>query len=132
MARKISRRQLAAYVAKQLSDGKRASALRQLAGYLVDTRRTKELEVIVRDIMHHLARSGIVHAQVVSAFELSNETKAFVKEFVAQQTQATEVTLHSVIDERVLGGLKISTPGKELDTTIAHHLATLRTTAKKI
>ncbi|HRQ87112.1 MAG TPA: F0F1 ATP synthase subunit delta [Candidatus Saccharibacteria bacterium] len=132
MARRISRRQLAAYVAQQLQNGKRALALRQLAGYLVDTRRTKELEVIVRDVMHHLARSGIVHAQVVSAFALSKEAKAFVKELVVQQTNATDVSLHSVIDERVLGGLKISIPGKELDTTVAHHLATLRTTAKKV
>ena len=132
MARRISRRQLAAYVADQITGGKRALALRQLAGYLVDSRRTKELEVIIRDIMHHLSRSGVVHAQVVSAFELSKETKAFVKEFVAKQTNATEVSLDSIIDERVLGGLKITTPGKELDATIAHHLAALRTTAKKI
>lgn len=132
MARRVSRRQLAVYVANQLQAGKRAEALRQLAAYLIDTRRTKELEVIVRDIVYQLAKQGTVHATVVSAFELGEDAKKAVKELIKEQTGATRLSLESVIDETVLGGLKISIPGKELDTTIAHHLTTLRTTAKKV
>lgn len=133
MARKLSRRQIARYVAGQLLDGgSRDKTLKQLAAYLVDQRRTNELASIVRDIAHHLAQAGVVSATVTSAFELSAATKKLIQEYVKQQTSAKTVTLSEVIDESVLGGIKITTPGKELDMTVAHQLTKLRTITKKL
>lgn len=133
MARKLSRRQIAKYVASQLLNGSsKDKVLKQLAAYLVDQRRTNELASIVRDIAHHLALAGVVSATVTSAFELSATTKKLIQDYVKQQTDAKTVTLTPVIDESVLGGVKITTPGKELDMTIAHQLIKLRTITKKL
>ena len=59
MARKLSRRALALHVATHLVNGKPQKEIaQQLAAYLIWTRRTRELSVIVRDIQFYLAEHG--------------------------------------------------------------------------
>lgn len=131
MARRLSRRSLALYVADNLARGTRGPVVKQLAAYLVESRRTKELELIVRDVQFFLAQQGIISATVTSAFDLSNETKKAVEKLIASQTKAKTIDLESHIDPSVLGGVKISLPGYELDQTIAHQLTVLKTRFKK-
>ena len=52
MASRLSRRRLAVYIADGLVSGtpSKATLIEQLAGYLIESRRTKELGLIVRDI----------------------------------------------------------------------------------
>lgn len=132
MPGRLSRRAMAEYVASGLVAGKsRSLLLKQLAGYLVDTRRTKELELIVRDIEFSLAGKGVVQASIVSAFDLTAETKKELETFVKAQTKATHVSLSNMVDPAVLGGVKISIPGRELDQTVARQLTVLKTRFKK-
>jgi len=132
MPGRLSRRAVAEYIATELAAGNSKKLLtEQLAAYLIDTKRTKELELIVRDIQFQLAEKGIVQASVVSAFELSSETKKQLEEFVKTKTKATNVSLSNVVDPKVLGGVKITLPGRELDQTVAHQLTVLKTRFKK-
>ena len=132
MPGRLSRRAVAEYIATELAAGKSKKLLiEQLAAYLIDTKRTKELELIVRDIQFQLAEKGIVQASVVSAFELSSETKEHLEEFVKTKTKATSVSLSNMVDPKVLGGVKITLPGRELDQTVAHQLTVLKTRFKK-
>ena len=131
MPRRLSRRSLALYVADSLAGGAKTPVVQQLAGYLVESRRTKELELIVRDVEYVLAQKGIVAATVTSAFDLSAETKKAVTELIKNQTKATKIELASQIDPSVIGGVKINLPGYELDQTIAHQLTVLKTRFKK-
>jgi F-type H+-transporting ATPase subunit delta len=132
MPGRLSRRAIAEYISAGLIDGKsKKTLLSQLAGYLVETRRTKELDLIVRDIEFNLSQKGIVLATITSAFDLSVETKKALEEFVKSKTQATQVSLSSVVEPSVLGGVKISIPGRELDQTVAHQLTVLKTRFKK-
>ena len=132
MPGRLSRRSMAEYVASGLVEGKsKQLLLRQLAGYLVDTRRTKELELIVRDIEFSLAQKGIVQASVVSAFDLTAETKKALETFVKSQTKAAHVSLSNMVNPEVLGGVKITIPGRELDQTVARQLTVLKTRFKK-
>jgi len=132
MARKLSRRSIARHVATHLADGKSPAAITtQLAAYLIATHRTKELAMIVRDIEFYVADRGYVAGVVTSAHELGAATRAALEAFARQKTGASEVTLTHVLDESLLGGVKLELPGYEFDTTIARQLSTLKTRYKK-
>lgn len=132
MARRLSRRALATYMADALVEGKhRSTVIKQLAAYLLLTRRTDELDLIVRDVSYLLSQQGIISATVTSAFELETETKTAIKQLIAAETKATQVSIDTVIEPSVLGGVKINVPGAELDQTITHQLTVLKTRFKK-
>ena len=124
MAARLSRRKIALFVADKLLAGKTSAdeALRELAAYLVATRRTRELDLVVRDIEEVLADNGIVMANVTSARPLD----AAVKAQITKMLDAKNVQLRESVDETLLGGIRIDTPGKRFDGTIRHKLNALR------
>lgn len=132
MARKLSRRVLAEYVADQLLAGsKRALVIKQLAAYLIENRRTDELDLIVRDVDYFLSQSGHVNVQVTAAFDLSAEAQKAIQKLVKTQTSAKTIEVDTLLDPTVLGGARIDIPGRQLDQTILHQLTTLRTANRK-
>lgn len=132
MATRLSRRKIAGYIADQLALGKETKKIiRELAAYLVSTRRTKELDLIVRDIEYELTKRGIVLARVTTAFDLQAATRSAVTKLIKERTSAKIIELEQHIDPTVLGGFKIDLPGLKMDATIAHRLNVLRTSLKK-
>lgn len=132
MATRLSRRKLTGHIADQLVAGiKSDQPVQQLAAFLVDHKRTNELDLIIRDIEYGLSERGIVLAKVTSAFDLTEATRQAVTELVQNHTDARQVQLHQYIDRDVLGGVKIDLPGSQLDATIARRLTLLRTNHKK-
>jgi len=130
---RLSRRSIAEYVANGLVKGDSKKELfSQLAAFLIDTGRTKELNLIVRDIEYFLAENGVVNATIISAYELTAETKKALEAFVKKETNANHVSLSSMVEPAVLGGVKISIPGREVDQTIARQLTVLKTRFKKV
>jgi F-type H+-transporting ATPase subunit delta len=132
MAARLSRRKITSYLAEQMVAGTPVGQLvLQLAAYLIETKRTSEVGLIVRDIEYELSSRGIVLAQVTSALDLTTATEAAVTKLIKDTTGASKVNLRKFIDPEVLGGVKIDLPGLQLDTTIARRLTTLRTNYKK-
>jgi F-type H+-transporting ATPase subunit delta len=132
MAIRLSRRKITSYIAGELAAGKKTQVLvNQLAAYLIDSRRTKELELIVRDIEYELKNQGVVLARITSAFDLTAATQTAITQLIKDQTNATTIELKQFIDTSVLGGFKIDLPGLQMDATISHRLTTLRTNLKK-
>ena len=132
MARKLSRRALALHVATHLVNGKpQKDIAQQLAAYLIWTRRTSELSMIVRDIQFYLAEHGHVSGTVTSAHDLSATALKEIQAYTKQQTGAAHVTLDTAIDESLIGGIKLEVPGHELDTSVARSLTILKTRYKK-
>ena len=132
MAARLSRRKITSYLAEQMVAGTPVGQLvLQLAAYLIETKRTSEVGLIVRDIEYELSSRGIVLAQVTSALDLATATEAAVTKLIKDTTGASKVNLRKFIDPEVLGGVKIDLPGLQLDTTIARRLTTLRTNYKK-
>lgn len=123
MAVRLSRRKMAAYVADKLVAGTPVSAaLREVAAYLQDSRRTREQELLVRDIESEMANRGIVVADVASAHPLDKAIEAQIK----AMTGATSLQLRQSVDESLLGGIRIDIPGKRFDGTIRHKLNALK------
>lgn len=132
MARKLSRRDLAQYAARQLTDGTPYKTIAmQLAAYLIESRRTNELSVIIRDIAAHLTDMGHVAGTLTSAHKLDAATVKAIEAYTKEKTGAKNVSLDTSIDESVLGGIKLELPGRELDTTITRQLTILKTRYKK-
>jgi F-type H+-transporting ATPase subunit delta len=130
---KLSRRAIATYIAEQLTSGADSKkVILQLAAYLVDTRRTKELSLIVRDIQVYLSDAGSVSGVITTATTLSAETKKAIEKYIKDQTGATTVALDSLIDPSVIGGVKVSIPGRELDATVSRSLTVLKTRFRKV
>lgn len=123
MANRLSRRKLAGYVTDKLQAGVPArDALRGVAAYLSESNRTREYELVVRDIEDVLAERGIVVANVTTARPLSDA----IKKEVASLIVANDVQLREIIDETVLGGVLIDVPGKRFDGTLRHKLNAIK------
>lgn len=121
MTDKLSRQKLATYIANQLKAGN-SDALNQLAAYLVETGRTDEADRIVLSAQELLERDGYVYAEVTTATKLS----ADMKTKVADLLQATDIEIKETIDPDVLGGIRVKTPSRLFDATIARRLQNLR------
>lgn len=117
---KLSRRKLSDYAATRLLAGDKVkTVMKELAAHLVDTGRTRELELIVRDIEARLLASGTALVTVISARELSSEAKQSIEQLVkAERSSVKQVILREQIDESVIGGVRIELPGSVADFTV--------------
>lgn len=121
----ISQRRLAAYVAGQLlASGDKKRLIKELAAYLIETGRVRDLNQVVAAIEEALASRGAVVATVTTARPLSPENKqAIVKQFTPT---GAKLYIRGQIDPSVIGGFKIELPGSQFDGTVIHKLTTLK------
>lgn len=121
----ISQRRLAAYVASQLlASGDKKRLIKELAAYLIETGRVRDLNQVVAAIEEALASRGAVVATVTTARPLSPENKqAIVKQFTPT---GAKLYIREQIDLSVIGGFKIELPGSQFDGTVIHKLTTLK------
>lgn len=123
MGARISRRKLAQYAADRLVKGEKTTVvIRDVAAFLIDTRRTREAELIVRDIESALAEQGVIVADVTSAFPLADAIKDDIKKLVGGK----QLVLRETVDPDVLGGIRLVTPGKRLDATLKRKIQALK------
>lgn len=125
MAAKISRRKLAEYVAAELVS-KNKDVLRSLAAYLIDTRREREAELIIRDVAAALERQGVVLVEAVSATKLTADITRHIQSLVQKQAPDASVHIDEKIDSSVIGGIKVTTPTSSYDSTVRHNINALR------
>lgn len=123
MAQRISRRKIAEFVASEIVGGKKTTiVLREVAAFLIESRRTRELDLIVRDIEAALMDKGVVIADVTSAFALTDE----LKKHIATLVGGKQLILREEVDPSVLGGLRITIPGQQLDATLKRKIDALK------
>lgn len=125
MAQRLARRKIAAHYAEQLIAGKKG-VVRQLAAYLVETRRVRELDLIVRDIEEALAARGVLLADVASSRKLSAAATKEITAYLKAATQANKIHLRETVEPELLGGVRIAAAGKELDATLRQRLNQLK------
>ena len=132
MGARISRRQLATYVADRLSDGD-TSVLKELAAYVVEERLGRELDLIVSEIEAEFAARGHVVADVTSAHALGEDdhdaSRSEIRRFIAEATGAKSVEIREDVDAALIGGVVIETPGKYFDGSLASQLNQLKVKA---
>lgn len=125
----ISRRLLARTVASQLISGaSKKRVTQQLAAYIVTHKLHKQVEMIVADIEHELAKQGMVQATVTTAHPLSAGLRTQLHDYIQSSTAASMVVIDEEIDASIIGGVIVQTPDKTLDLSIATQLRRLKTT----
>lgn len=123
MQYKLSRRKIAEHVAAVVAEGKPIDGvLQQVAAYLVETRRTREAQLVVRTIEDTLAAKGIVVATVTTARPLD----AAMRESIEAMLGAPTIHMREVVDEAIIGGVLVEAPGKKFDASIQRKLLALR------
>lgn len=123
MATRISRRKIADYVAERLVRGNDTrEVLKEVAAFLIETRRIREAELIVRDIEAVLADRGVVIADVTSAYPLEEALKADIKKLLGGK----QLILRETVEPSVLGGIRLVTPGQRLDATLKRKIQALK------
>ncbi len=122
MAGRLSRRALATFVAKELLAGN-DQIIDWLAALLIEERREREADLLVRDIESILADSGQMIVRVDTARPLDVATKKEIESMFDQH----EVHIKETVRPELIGGVKITTPTQSLDRTIAKKLEMLRT-----
>lgn len=125
MAQRVARRKIAAHYAEQLIAGKK-DVVRQLAAYLVETGRIRELDLIVRDIESALAERGVLVADIASSRPLGDAATKEINAYLKSTTHAETIHLRKSVDPTLLGGVKVAIPGSELDATLRHKLNQLK------
>lgn len=125
---RLSRRKIAALLADELIAGRNVT--KKLAAYLIETKKTRELSLYVRDIEAALAERGVLLADVASSHELTSDTQNTIIHYLKKTTGAKDVHLRPEVDPSLLGGVRIETPEQRLDNTLRHRLNQL--TASKI
>ncbi len=119
MTTAVQRNQLARVIADMMKQPASSKSLaRQIAAYLVQEHQTKELDLILRDVLTARARDGVIEANLTTAFPLSTSVKTEVKQLLKQEYPAAkQFVLDEVVEPEMLSGLKVQTADKQLDQT---------------
>lgn len=123
----LSRRKLAQHAVTRLKKGDaKAAVLKELAAYLVESKRTKEAELVVRDIERQLAVEGTVIGTVVSARKLTKSALGDVETLIRHHYGETAtVVLRERIDPSLIGGIRLELPDRQLDASVKAKLEKL-------
>lgn len=125
MAKRLSRRVLAQYASECIQQGD-DTVVSKLAAYLIETKRTNEALLLVRDIETALAAAGIVIADIAVANDMSAALEKEISTYVERVAGAHEVQLRTHVDPTLIGGMRLRTPDAELDASIRRQLMKLQ------
>ena len=129
---KIARRKIAEYVATELLAGSASKKLaEQVAAYLIDSRQTGIVELLIRDIEGALANHGTIVAHVETSRPLDDETRSLISNFIKDFEQAKHVVIaHESVDPDLLGGAIIRSSQRVFDGTVRGRLQHLIASTK--
>jgi F0F1-type ATP synthase delta subunit len=125
MSARTSRRILSRHVSNRLLKGD-TEVIAQLAAYLLETKRTSEVDLIVRDVEDALVASGVVIADVTVAHDLDASLKSMIESYVSDMADVRKVYIRTKVDSSVLGGARIRVPGSEFDGTLRRRITKLQ------
>ncbi len=103
-----------------------AKLARQIARYLVEQRRTNDVDGLMRDIIALREQDGTVEVTVTSAFPLSQQLKRDIRSLITRSRKDATVIINEVVDPSVIGGMKVETSEQQLDITIQAKLNQLK------
>jgi len=131
----ISRLELAEIIGKKTLNIEASDELKTaIAAFLIDENISDELDSLMRDVQAYRATQGYVEATIVSAHLLTDVVRQDVRDMLKQEfPDAKHLSLNEVIDESVVGGIRIEMSGEELDLTVKAKLNTFKrlTAARK-
>lgn len=121
---KIPRLKLAKLIDERIESHDDLHALSfEIAAYLLTEGRTGELESILRDVLQLRVEKGIIEANAIDAFSLSDDIRQEIETLLkALFPRAHEIIISETHDQTLIGGTKIILPNQQLDLSIRSKL----------
>lgn len=120
----VTRQELAEIIGEKTlatRDGKKLA--REIAAYLSQQTKPVDLSSLIRDVMQYRLENGIIEARAVSAHELTSVVVSDIEALLKERyPAATRVEVDSIIDETVVGGIRIELPRETLDLSVKNKL----------
>jgi len=114
-----STKELALVILKLMERKTPKVVARAVASYLVQERRTGDLDAIMREVRRLRAKEhNIVEVDVTSAFPLHDKIRSLVK----GKFPGKRVVLTESLDKNVIGGVLVETDDTQIDATIKRQL----------
>lgn len=100
---------------------------KEVAAYLMENNHVYDLESLMRDVLAYRQSHGVLEAEVISAYELDDQTLQEVKQLLkAHYPEAKKVVVHTHIDPEVVGGLRVTLANEQLDMSVRSKLDMFR------
>ncbi len=117
---KISRLKIAAVVADKLDSELSTKQLsREIAAYLLSTRRTGELDSVIRDVMEIRSSRGVVEVTAATAHALTTAGRADIEKNIRTHfPTAKQIIISEVHDDAVVGGVRLELANQQLDLSV--------------
>ncbi|HSW81054.1 MAG TPA: F0F1 ATP synthase subunit delta [Candidatus Saccharimonas sp.] len=122
---KISRRRIAREFVRTLREQPthKSVLVRQLAAYLIDTKQTAQLDLLLQDVADELyVQEGRLSVDIQTATPASQVTKDAVTHLLTKTTGAKSVDVMAHTNPSLLGGIIVRTPRQQLDASVRRQL----------
>ena len=133
---KTSRKRIANIIAGHVQkEGSSKKYARTMASFLLEQKRTGELDSLLRDIQAAWAKTGYVEAITSSAHPLSGALKNEITDKIKKLYPAADkIVITEQNDPALIGGVRISLPEAQLDLSVQSKLNKFKqlTTAGKV
>lgn len=97
-----------------------------LAQEMIKQKNGRSLDIFMDEVAEEMYRTHkYLHAEVTSARKLSATTKKSLESFLKKKCKAKTVDAVYLVDERLIGGVKVVTPLGMIDVSIARQLHSL-------
>lgn len=91
----------------------------EVAGYLLASNRTGELDSLARDMVGYRSQEGVIEVTAVSARRLTGAALDEVRQKIKQlYPGAKRVIINQRIDSDQIGGVRLEMPGQQLDLSV--------------
>jgi len=115
----ISRTKAAEYLADQLVNGNRAEATKAVAYWLKDNGKINELPYLIKDATNYLAENNNYYfAVITTAKELSSSEQQKIADSIKNKYNIGTIEALFLVDESLVGGIKVEFPDGVLDATV--------------
>lgn len=94
-----------------------------LAKYLVQERRTHELDAIMREVQKQRLQKGIEEIIITSAHPINDKTRRSISKLMGGK----KTIINQTIDKSVIGGVRLESSERMLDLTVRNRLDRLKT-----
>ena len=119
----ISNKQLAEIIYLQLQKQASEKVAKEVSKFLVQSKRTKDLSKIMRELSRlQYERDNVQEVTMTSAHKL-NET---VKQNILKQMNIEHYVINEVIDEDLIGGVRIESNDSIFDLSVRNRLQKLK------
>ncbi len=104
---------------RTMKNGSSKDLSKEVAAYLLEERRTNDLDSILRDVQQDWANVGYVEVLASSAHPITSDIKADIASEIKRiYPDAKEVIVTEVHDPEIIGGVQLSLANQQLDMSV--------------